>query len=475
MIPKLKKKQLNHLLILLVSSLVMFTGCKKNGADPAPSTVSTVSTQNAATAFDLNETGTVETDRNRLATNMRLTDFTPTGLYLAPGGTLTVKVEQVSGTRLPSLLVGTYSRYRGWNDQPAIVQLKAGDNIISDASLKGYGGLLWIRYTNDAADAKAKVTFVSGFKPVPYYIAGKTTNAQWKSMLASMTDVPDVVLTGERNYLVVDRLNAIKYQDQDQDALLKKLASVIKIEDDLSGLDGSTDRDKPSIYKYLSTQHEDPSYYFFATDYRTAFIGSSIDAILTNSAVGVDGWGVWHELGHQHQQIWTWPAITEVTVNTFSLAVQRNFLPGQPTRLTKDGVWAKAKTYLANADADKDFNAYTNGKDAAGKDIYISKVPLTDVFVRLCLFDQLNLKYGAAFWPNFYKQTRMDKQSLNTADLKMEYFMLTACKISGNDLTNFFKKWGLRLSTQSATDAVFAKIAALNLPFPGSDPSLIQE
>ncbi|MGO4294266.1 M60 family metallopeptidase [Chitinophaga sp. RAB17] len=134
--------------------------------------------------------------------------------------------------------------------------------------------------------------------------------------------------------------------------------------------------------------------------------------------------------------------MTEVTVNTFSLTVQRTFLAGQPIRLTKDGVWAKAKIYLANPDADKDFNASTSGKDAAGKDLYVYKILLTDVFVRLCMFDQLYLKYGAKFWPSFYKQTRLDRPALNTTGLKMEYFIMNACKVSGSDLSDFFKKWG---------------------------------
>ncbi len=38
-----------------------------------------------------------------------------------------------------------------------------------------------------------------------------------------------------------------------------------------------------------------------------------------------DGWGPWHEAGHQRQQTWKWSGLTEVTVNIYSMAVQRAF------------------------------------------------------------------------------------------------------------------------------------------------------
>jgi hypothetical protein len=50
----------------------------------------------------------------------------------------------------------------------------------------------------------------------------------------------------------------------------------------------------------------------------------------------------------------------------------------------------------------------------------------------------------------------------------MRYFMLKACTITGHNLTGYFKKWGLQ-----ADAAVYAEIAALNLPAPTTDPSSI--
>jgi hypothetical protein len=51
----------------------------------------------------------------------------------------------------------------------------------------------------------------------------------------------------------------------------------------------------------------------------------------------------------------------------------------------------------------------------------------------------------------------------------MQYFMRKACQISGNDLTGFFKKWGLK------NDAAYAEIRTLNLPAPVQDPSVLTD
>ena len=57
----------------------------------------------------------------------------------------------------------------------------------------------------------------------------------------------------------------------------------------------------------------------------------------------------------------------------------------------------------------------------------------------------------------------------------MRWFMLKACTVSEKNLTNFFQRWGMKLSTQTATDAVFTEIASLGLPNPAQDISLLND
>lgn len=437
--------------VMVLFVLCTFTQCKKKEIKPVdnPGTETPVVAPPAAedpVVFEQTELLSAESEKKRLQLSWLATDFSATGLFVAAASTIKVNVEQQAGTRLPTLLIGTYSKYGTWNTQPVAITLKAGINEYTSTA----GGLIWIRYTNDNPNAKAKLTFTGGFKKVPFYKAGTTTKAQWKDMLAKLNTVPDVVLQGERCMIVADRASAIKYEEEDQEALLTKISRIIKIEDDFSGLNGATDLDKPNVHlRYLLTQHEDNSYYMFAYNYRTAYIGSAISAILKPADVT---WGPWHELGHLHQQIWTWGAIGEVTVNIFSRAVQREFTPNE-NRLVSDKIWEQVPVYLALPDAQRNFN-----NDVAS------------VWVRLCMFEQLGLAFGSDFYPKLLRKTRVDKPVVSNDDQKMNYFMKSACVVSGKDLSAFFKKWGLNVNS-----AVYAEIAALGLPQPAQDISLLRD
>ena len=385
----------------------------------------------------------------RLGQSFPASDFTPTGFYLPPNTTLKVNVEQVSGARLPVLLVGTYSRYTNkWNPQE--VQLKSGDNTITDP----LGGLLYLRFTAPLPGGSgARVKFVSGQKPVPFYRLGKTTHADWMEALRIMTDVPDVQLVSNRTIIVASRANALAYQTEDQDALLRLADRVINIEDSISGLDGSSPTENVNVHKYLMTETDNADYYMVATWYRTAYYQNTLAAVLTLNGLGKDGWGPWHELGHMHQQAaWTWGALGEVTVNIYSLAVERK-LGITPSRLKKDNIWPKVDTYFAKSDAERNFNSNS-----------------ADVWVRLCMFHQLWMAYGDAFYHKLHKAVRQEKPSLSGDAAEMRWFMLKACEIAGHDLTFFFRKWGL-----PAEESVYTAIAALQLPAPATEPSTLRE
>ncbi|WP_316826834.1 M60 family metallopeptidase [Pedobacter miscanthi] len=451
-------------LLFTAMAIACLFACKKAVVLPEPSdnskTINRAALLSASQTniFNVTEKINASIERDRLKNGYNLTDFTATGLYMAPNGTLDITVEQTAGTRLPKLLIGTYSRYGTWNAQPTVVQLTAGTNTITNAA----GGLLWLRYTSATTGSTAKVTFNSGFQYAPYFKLGVTTNADWISQLQTYT-TPDVVLEGTNCLIVVSRTKAIQYQNEDQAAVLNKITQVIALEDDLNGLDNSLPAHTKNAHTYLLTQHEDPSYYFFAYDYRTAYITSDVNAILTLDAVGTNGWGMWHELGHQHQMMWRWGALGEVSVNLYSLYVQRTLTPAV-NRLVNDGVWPKAFTYLDKPAGTKDYNGSTSYAN-----------PLTDLFIRLCMFQQLTLAYGDNFYRTLAKNMRVENPTLANDDDRLRYFMLKACNISGKNLSNFFQKWGLNLSTTAATTQIYSDMAALGLPAPTTDPSTLQD
>jgi hypothetical protein len=86
------------------------------------------------------------------------------------------------------------------------------------------------------------------------------------------------------------------------------------------------------------------------------------------------------------------------------------------------------------------------------------------------MFRQLSLAFGDDFYRNLHKAARKDKISLSGDQEKMRYFMLKACSVSGKNLSNFFKQWGLPVP-----QSVYDEITALNLPAPVVDPSTLRE
>lgn len=427
--------------------LLMNTGCRKNMQEQSNNLKKQVGNAHARLLTDsfmtVNEVPSGQKEAARLQQNNPASDFTPTGFYLPANGTLKVHVQQLTGSRQPVVLVGTYSRYvNKWN--PTSYQLHAGDNNISDQ----LGGLIYIRYTTgDTPGSSVRLDFGGDKKPVPYFVLGRTSHAHWLEMLEQYNDVPDVQLVGNRVIIVASRAKALAYKDEDQEQVVTLADRIINIEDSLSGLDANT----INVHKYLMTETDKTDTYMAATWFRTWYHSNVTSVLLTVS--GIRSWGPWHELGHMHQQgAMTWSTLLEVTVNIYSLAVERT-LGITPSRIHNDGVWPRVETFLALPDADRDYNGNKS-----------------DLWVKLAMFHQLWLAFGDTFYQQIHQQIRDEKPNLSTDADKMRYFMLTSSQVSGKNLGGFFRKWGFRVP-----ESVYTEVDNLNLPFPDSDPTTLQD
>jgi hypothetical protein len=392
--------------------------------------------------------GAIE-DQKRLARNVRATDFVPTGLYFPPNSTLKINVKKLQGADFPQLLIGTYARY-GNRPIPKIISLHEGNNEITD----DLGGLIYIYYvTDEKPNSKSELYFISGYKKVPTFILGGTTNQEWVKMLAKY-DVPDVLLISQKIILVVSKDNAVKNQNSNQEEMLKTYDLAVKAEDEISGLDNSSPLDFPSIHKYLITESDNmpKGSYSNTANYRIAALPSAIDIGLKNQNSTVWNWGLFHELGHMHQQKqWTWNKVVESSVNVYTLAANRA-LGAKDHRFQDGKVWNDTKQYLQK-DTEKDFNS-----------------DVVSVWTRLVMFEQLRVAFGDEFYKQLGKISRKEFQqtpqtSPQTNDDKMKWFMLKACIISKRDLTDFFKKWGFVDNTNS----IYPEIKALHLLKPNHD------
>jgi len=394
--------------------------------------------------WEFTQVPSIAVTRDRLMQSLEMADYNPLALRVEAGMPFTLNLELLGGTDLPTLIVGTYDR-QTVKEYP----LTAGVNTITSAT----DGDLYIRFSSDnySPQNKIKLTFQSGYKTMPLYILGNTTHQEWLSQLAADTVSPEVTLISKRIFVVTSRASAVKYQDKNQDTLLTNFDLIMKQEDDISGLDNSSPVHSPAYQNKLMLVEKVASGNPDATTKgRVRLSTSGVNWLLDPGFIADGGWGIFHEMGHHHQQYpWSWKDCTEVTVNIYSMAAQRYFHPGAQGMASSD--WDKTIAYLEDTSSVKNYNGSEN-------------------YVKLGLWNQFQVAYGDSFYHAIHKMTREQKIVPNGDSAEVRLLMLYASQISGQDLTTFFKKWNLQVNP-----SVYQEIAALNLPKPATDPSELRE
>lgn len=402
---------------------------------------------NSRTDWSVTQVPSIAVTQSRLRQSLQMADFNPVGLRVEAGVPVVLNVQQVSGGGLPSLRIGTFDRQTS-----TLYSLTAGVNTITPAN----DGDLYLQYSSASPsdNNKVRVTFQSGYKTMPLYILGTTTHQQWLDQLSADTESPNVTLIANRVFIVVSRQQAVNYENANQDTLLTYIDEIMRAEDEISGLDNSTAVHAPAYGNKLMLL-EKASGNPDATSYgRVRIPTGSINWILDPSYIGNPGggWGIFHEMGHHHQQTpWSWSACTEVTVNIYSAAAKRFFHPGEQAIGSSD--WNNVMAYLAQPDSVKNYNAGS-----------------MDNYVKLGMWQQLWLAYGDSFYHALHKRTRDEGISPANDSDEMRLMMRYATEISGENLSRFFKKWGLPLDQAS-----FDAIDAMGYPVPVTDPSTLRE
>ncbi|HFU6610918.1 M60 family metallopeptidase [Bacillus cereus group sp. TH43LC] len=354
--------------------------------------------------------------------------YEPTGIYVKPNEEIVIQLE---GKQKIKAYIGTYSYEK---EAPMEFQLEPGENKISSPN----GGLLYFYNYNNLGEVTAKVE--KGGKPNPLFILGKHTTKDWKRMLAEDPNPYAIEMKGENSLLTMHPETVAEHlKEEDPSALLKQHDEIINIEHNISGLSktasGVTNQGKHYIH-FVEDWYTDN--YMYANHYRTGYSKGNLESVLNLKELRTDGWGPWHEVGHQHQQMtWLWEGLGEVTVNIYSLAVQTAL--GNKTRLEVEGRYEKAFAYLGDPDAQTKMNE----------------------FEKLVMFWQLHLAFGDQFYPKLHQMYR----TLPSAEEPRSYaeekqmFMYIASKIAGKNLIPFFEKWGF-----TPNEETVERINQLQLP-----------
>ncbi|MBR9667407.1 wall-associated protein [Bacillus cereus] len=372
--------------------------------------------------------GSVEEENNRLRVTWKLSANEPTGIYAEPNEEITIDIK---GTQSIQAFIGT----RSYDEKdPEEFDLKPGKNVISSSR----GGILYFYNMNNEGEVTASVT--NGGSRFPLFILGKHTKKDWDEMLKKYKDPYAVELKGERSLITTTYDSVQKYmKNTDPTDLMKLHDKIIRLENAVAGLseDSVGVAKSPTHYvQFVEKRKPAKGDFMFAKHYHTGYIPTAMNRVLDIEVLEKDGWGPWHEVGHLHQQEpWKWSKVREVTVNIYSLAVQKAL----GNQLEMDEHYKNSFEYLEKPKAER----------------FIDDInPLT-------MFWQLNVVYGEHFYPRLHQAYRLLPQSEmpHSDEEKKQLFIYMTSKVAGQNLIPFFEEWGL-----TPNDDIREKIEKSKLP-----------
>lgn len=392
-----------------------------------------------------------------------LADYQPAGIYVRRGERFAVNVTGLSQDYNLSSMIGFKPMGKNRNRTQENF-LSNGRNIIT-ASQSGILSFIFVKKSGyDTKPSRVRVK-VEGGESFPLYKFNYTHPLNWENNVKRMTNAPFVQLFSDKTIITIPYQDYIKSPITDLKKTFETIHKVIDWEDDLAGFDNSSIQNMRTnnrvnfLVDIYSPPEDQKKYYMYAANY---FIGMKRDNFteLTHR-LDTDGWGIWHELGHTHQQSsWRWNSIGEISTNIFSLYVQENF--GNPSRLARtnggrdESPFSKARKYIA--DPRKNY-------------MVISQTDYDEFFTKLVMFHQIRKVYGWDIYRRLHKYFRKNPYVYNPRETdqdKVNKFVYAMCALTGDDLLAFFYKWGLRVDQPT-----YQSIKALKLRELRVDPSKI--
>lgn len=392
--------------------------------------------------------------QNRLLAN--------TGLYAAANEVITINLTNISAEAAENLYaiinihtdklspsshnVATSGRLDRYGNVTTKVALKPGENKLRSQ----YGGQIIIE--SNSAHGETITVDIANAVTAPYFKLGVHTNSQWPSIRQS--DAPWGVLEG--NNVVLDISKHNMQQVDDPIALLEHFDKVVSLTRYLAGFDADATEgvhQMPTLKQRLVEDRQISAGFAHAGH---PIMTSPGWRLFDVNSVADNGWGNWHEIGHNHQQFCLWSQTfgTESTVNLFSLYVQRAFI-GQ-SRIIQEQRYSNA---IAKLNSITHFNFQVDA-DVWDKLVFFMQIIHAYPDQGFDIVRRLNRHFREM---NLTQQHWVCANPSNSFDTTFELLS----DIVQQDLTEHFQTWGVPVSPAS-----YSKVANL-YPKPSIDISAI--
>lgn len=362
------------------------------------------------------------------------------GLYAAPGEVVTVRVsDEVAAAKQLRIQVGCHTdnleRLNEWKRYPQITYSLTIDKPTTTIR-SPFGGLVYVVVSQQCKIGEVNITLENVIAS-PLFVRGQTTIDDWHAQIESC-QVPWGELATDK--VIISLPTSVLQKVDDPEKVMAFWDRVLDTCVDLLGITHERTRAErmvPDVQISAGYMH---------SGYPIMTHMDVINDFIDLEKLRKNGWGFFHEIGHNHQnRDWTFSGTTEVTVNLFSLYVFEKVFQIQSaetrTELTRKWQQRAIERYLA---AEKPFEMWRK-----------------DAFLALTMYVQLIEKYGwDAFTQTFagYRQLP-DEERPRSDEARRDQWMVRFSQTVGENLGPFFEAWGI-----PTTEKARASINDLPIP-----------
>lgn len=370
--------------------------------------------------------------------NTVVRDWHSTGLYAAPGDSITIVVPPNAAKQKLRVRIGAHQdrlwHLDTWKRFPEITQSWPLDTTMTRVA-NAFGGLVYLEAPRGCTLGQVPVK-ISGAVQAPLYLHGQTGIEDWKTTLRHHP-APWGELASAK---VILTLPAEVLRDlDDPKALMDTWDRVLDLDAELAALPRERERPERIVCDIqISAGYMHSGYPIMAGMDQPKNFASRESLIKGN-------WGIFHELGHNHQvKDWTFEGTGEVTCNLFSLYVFDKLCGVKPAE------YVHGRNEARIIDLDKKYFAAGPPSFDRWKQ---------DPFVALCLYVQLQDAFGWEPYQKVFAEYRAlpDAQRPKSEQDRRDQWLVRYSKAVGRNLGPFFKAWGIPV-----TEGAAASVA--NLP-----------
>ena len=354
-----------------------------------------------------------------------------TGFYAAPGDEVTVRVDASLAGKGLEVQIGSHSdklwHKDKWDRFPDVIRSR---NINGrEVRLSNpFGGLIYITTPGKLSVGDSAFSF-EGVIRAPSFEYGVDSLSDWKTQIRKYR-APWAELVSDKIVLTIPS-ETIR-QIEDPVSLMRYWVSVLDHSADLATLPRKRGRPERIVAdKQISAGYMHAGYP----------IMTHLDAVERIASISQlqSAWGLYHELGHNHQHSdWTFAGTGEVTCNLFTLYIREKATNTSPRKAFMDlGNRASPDAYFEQqkrVPANQKFDRWKK-----------------DPFLALAMYVQLQEEFGWDSYKRVFREysTLSPGQRPKSDSEKRDQWMVRFSKATGYSLARFFEEWGVPVSAKA--------------------------